>query len=113
MSVNILTAISNIVASPISELQSFYESRNRINNMGETLENYIKDVFAGTIDQTDEQKRLEIFGNVFSYLGNQNNPPDIIIRNGDAIEVKKSKARERRWHLIAHIQKQSCLLTVR
>ncbi|MEM6404751.1 MAG: NgoPII family restriction endonuclease, partial [Cyanobacteria bacterium P01_D01_bin.116] len=25
----------------------------------------------------------------FSYIGNQNNPPDLILKNGDAIEVKK------------------------
>jgi hypothetical protein len=89
MSVNILTAISNVIANPIVELQSFYKSSNRANNMGEALENYIKDVFAGTLTERDEQKRLKIFAEVFSYQGNQNNPPDIIISNGDAIEVKK------------------------
>lgn len=26
---------------------------------------------------------------VFSYLGNNSNPPDAMLRNGDAIEVKK------------------------
>jgi hypothetical protein len=89
MSVNILTAIANIVTSPIGELRAFYVSRNRANNMGEALEKYIKDMFAGTLFETDEQKRLERLGQVFSYQGNQNNPPDIIIRQGDAIEVKK------------------------
>lgn len=89
MSVNILTAIANIVSSPIGELRSFYESRNRANNMGEALENYIKDVFAGTLCEADEHKRLEKLEAAFSYQGNQNNPPDIIIRQGDAIEVKK------------------------
>ncbi len=57
--------------------------------MGEALENYIKDMFAGTNNETDENKRLIKFEQVFSYMGNQNNPPDIIIRNSDAIEVKK------------------------
>ena len=89
MNVNILKAIRNIIINPIDELRSFYESRNRINNMGEALENYIKDLFANTLNETDEAKRLEYFEQAFSYLGNQNNPPDIIIRNGDAIEVKK------------------------
>lgn len=89
MSVNILNAISNIITTPIDELRGFYESRNRANNMGEALENYVKDVFAGTLTETDEQKRLERLEQVFSYQGNQNNPPDIIIRHGDAIEVKK------------------------
>lgn len=25
----------------------------------------------------------------FSYIGNQNNPPDLMIKHGDAIEIKK------------------------
>ena len=89
MSINILTAISNIITAPIGELRSHYESHNRANNMGEALENYIKDVFAGTLAETDEQQRLEQLEQAFSYQGNQNNPPDIVIRYGDAIEVKK------------------------
>ena len=89
MNVNILTAIANIAANPICELRSYYESRNRANSMGEALENYVKDVFAGTLTETNEQTRLERLEQVFSYQGNQNNPPDTIIRNSDAIEVKK------------------------
>ena len=89
MNANILTAIVNIVNNPINELRSFYRGRNRANSMGEALENYLKDVFAGTLLESDEQKRLERFEQVFSYQGNQNNPPDFMIRNGDAIEVKK------------------------
>jgi len=86
---NTLTAIKNIVDNPVMELKSFYASRNRANNMGELLENYIKDIFAETLNETDEQKRINRLSQVFSYQGNQNNPPDIIIRSGDAIEVKK------------------------
>jgi hypothetical protein len=89
MSSNTLFAIKNIVTSPIGELRSFYVSRNRANSMGESLENYIKDVFAGTLYETNEQNRLLRLEEVFSYSGNQNNPPDMIIRNSDAIEVKK------------------------
>lgn len=89
METNILHAIKNIATSPIGELRSYYTSRNRANSMGEALENYIKDVFADTLAETDEQERLQKIEQVFSYQGNQNNPPDIIIRGGDAIEVKK------------------------
>lgn len=89
MSVNILNAITNIVSNPIDELRAYYESRNRANSMGETLENYLKDVFADTLLETNEQNRIERFGEVFSYQGNQNNPPDFMVRNGDAVEVKK------------------------
>jgi len=89
MDVNVLNAIYTIVKNPINELKSYYQNRNRANSMGGALEEYIKDVFANTLTETDELKRLEIFQEKFSYLGNQNNPPDTIIRGGDAIEVKK------------------------
>lgn len=94
MSANILSAIVNIINNPIYELKSFYQSRNRANNMGELLEAYVKDVFAGTINETSEVDRNNKYNQVFSYLGNQNNPPDIIIRNGDALEVKKIESRD-------------------
>ena len=89
MTLNILNAITNIVSNPIGELKVFYESRNRANSMGDALENYVKDVFADTLHESDEQVRLERLSAAFSYQGNQNNPPDMILRNGDAIEVKK------------------------
>ena len=57
--------------------------------MGDALEEYIKDIFAGTYTITDEQKRLKIISESFSYLGNNSNPPDAMLKNGDAIEVKK------------------------
>ena len=93
MDINIITAIENIVTNPINELRSFYKNRNRANNMGEALENYVMDMFAGTLHETDEQMRLEKLSQAFSYQGNQNNPPDMIIRNGDAIEVKKIESK--------------------
>jgi len=89
MNVNVLTAISNIVTNQIGELKDFYESRNRANSMGEALGNYIKDIFANTLLESNEKVRVEKLSKTFSYQGNQNNPPDMIIRNGDAIEVKK------------------------
>ncbi|MEG1560345.1 MAG: NgoPII family restriction endonuclease [Clostridia bacterium] len=93
MKTNILKAIINIVDNPVNELKSYYENRNRANSMGGALEEYIKDIFAGTVTETDEAKRLKILEDVFSYQGNQNNPPDSMIRNGDAIEVKKIESK--------------------
>jgi hypothetical protein len=93
MQTNILNAIINIVENPISELRNFYQSKNRANNMGEALEEYIKDVFANTLNENNDIRRLEIIEEVFSYLGNQNNPPDSIIHCGDAIEVKKIESK--------------------
>jgi hypothetical protein len=79
--------------NPICELKRHGNSRNRTNSRGEALEEYIKDVFSDTISEYDETKRLEKIAEKFSYLGNQNNPPDMIMRGGDAIEVKKIESR--------------------
>jgi len=74
-------------------LVDYYSGRNRINNSGKALEIFIQDAFAGTIDESNERRRLERLQEVFSYQGNQNNPPDFILRNSDAIEVKKLQSK--------------------
>lgn len=86
--INILNAIKNLVDNPVINIKSYYQGRNRANSVGDALEVYIKDVFANTIDKSEKESIVE-YEKVFSYLGNQNNPPDLIIKNGDAIEVKK------------------------
>jgi hypothetical protein len=82
---NILIALSNLIENPITDLISHYKSANRANNLGDALETYVKDLFCNSI----ALKNDDLHGNYFSYLGNQNNPPDAMIRNGDAIEIKK------------------------
>lgn len=86
---NILEAIHRIVSSPIIEVKTFYQSKNRANSVGEALEKYVKDIFANTFNEENEAVRDGIYSEIFSYLGNQNNPPDIILKGGDAIETKK------------------------
>lgn len=89
---NILEAISNILSFPETKLKTIHSGRNRANNMGEALENYIKDAFANTFQSIDEKERMKVFNQEFSWLGSQNNPPDIMIKSGDAIEVKKTQS---------------------
>jgi len=89
METNLLKAIKNIVQNPNNDLVSQYRSLNRMNSMGEALEFYVKDIFSGLLSENDLAKKEQAYSQFFSYLGNQNNPPDIIIKNGDAIEVKK------------------------
>lgn len=86
---NILTAIKAIIAHPISNLVSYYQGRNRTNQFGDALEQFIKDIFADTVTESDQQKKLLKYAEVFSYSGNANNPPDLMLKNGDAVEVKK------------------------
>lgn len=89
---NILEAIVNIANNPILDIRNHYSGRNRANNVGEALETFVKDAFANIIHATDEQERMNRYNEVFSWLGNQNHPPDIMIRQGDAIEVKKTQS---------------------
>lgn len=85
---NIINAIINLINNPIIKLVNDYKGRNRANNVGDALEEYVKDLFADSFDLS-ESDRLERVSEVFSYLGNNSNPPDIMLKNGDAIEVKK------------------------
>ncbi len=85
---NILTALIAIANSQ-KDIENITEGNNRMNAMGESLEEYIKGVFSDTLNMDNsEEKNLKLH-RTFSYLGSKNSPPDMILRGGDAIEVKK------------------------
>ena len=87
---NILQAIATIIKNPVPDLLSYQsKANNTINAVGDALEYFVKDAFADTIDEPDFSNKEKKYEELFSWSGNQNNPPDFMIRNGDAIEVKK------------------------
>lgn len=88
---NLLEAIHNISKLSSFEIKTLYAGRNRANTVGEALEKFIKDAFANTLENDNEIEVLQKYNEVFSWLGNQNHPPDIMIKGGDAIEVKKTQ----------------------
>ena len=89
---NILQAIHTIVSNDIPDVVNFYRSNNKINAVGDALELFIKDIFANTLNEIDKVRKQEVYERVFSYTGNPNNPPDLMLKLGDAIEVKKLKS---------------------
>jgi len=89
MSTNILKAIYNLSKYQDNDLKSIYRGSNRANIMGEALEYYVKDLFCGSLKEKNIDKKDKKHSQYFSYIGNQNNPPDFIISGGDAAEVKK------------------------
>ena len=93
MVTNILQAISNISKSKDLELANYKEikaEKNRIQKQGAGLEIFIKDSFCGIPNgSTPKEKRIENYLKQFSDTGHANNPPDAMIRGGDAIEIKK------------------------
>jgi hypothetical protein len=88
---NIINAIINLVQDPQIKIEEYSNKYNRANSEGKSLEQYVLDLFAGTLRETDLNKRHKEQNEVFSYLGNANNPPDAMLKGGDAIEVKKVK----------------------
>ena len=92
---NILKAFINIVNNYHVSIESMKQRNNRANNMGEGLETYIKNIFAETTEEKDEQKILEKLSKIYSYQGNKNNPPDLMLKNSDAIEIKKIESKNR------------------
>ncbi|MFH0808697.1 MAG: NgoPII family restriction endonuclease [archaeon] len=93
MTTNILKALINIQKYGMSDLSKIVVVENleqpRINAVGNKLEGYIKDSLCNSFTITDPSQKIKAYTLELSHLGSQNNPPDIIIRGGDAIEVKK------------------------
>ncbi|MBL0687814.1 MAG: NgoPII family restriction endonuclease [Sulfurospirillum sp.] len=90
---NILKAFINIVNNYKTNITNVRQGNNRANNIGEGLETYIKNVFANTINETNKQTKLVKLETTYSHQGNKNNPPDLILRGGDAIEIKRIESR--------------------
>ena len=85
---NIINAIIHLIQRADVELNYTFNNHNRINSIGDSLEAYVKELFSNSFDLS-ETERLRIQSKIFSYFGNASNPPDAMLRAGDAIEVKK------------------------
>lgn len=100
MSTDTLTAIINIINSETIVLDGKTKSSsNRANLMGDALENYIQEAYSGTIGETDREYKLKRIDEIFSYTGNNSHPPDGMIKDGEAIEVKKIESRSSQLQL--------------
>lgn len=90
---NILRAFINIVNHHKEDISIVNDGNDRATNMGEGLEKYIQNIFASTHNLSSEKERLQKFSKVYSYQGNKNNPPDLMLKNSDAIEIKKIESK--------------------
>ncbi len=90
MSSNTLIAFKNIVDQPLTSVNPAIISSNRINNVGDALESFVKDAYTGLLNsKLNQTQKDEKYSEIFSWLGNSSNPPDSLLRAGDGIEVKK------------------------
>ena len=67
MTANIIDEIVHLVENPVTHLVNYYQGKNRANNSGDALEEYVKDLFANSFDM-DEKDRLRKIQETFSYL---------------------------------------------
>ena len=90
---NIVDAIIEVVKSPKYELEAYSISHNRANQMGAALEDYIKDIFAGTVDETDLNVRNRLISETFLLSWQSKQSTWFYVKEWwDAIEVKKIEA---------------------
>lgn len=82
---NIISALINLYNLRNYEVDDYSNTSNRINDVGTGLENFIKKIFINPSDKNYPQNAHEYF----SYQGAKNNPPDLILKGGDAFEIKK------------------------
>ena len=83
---NIIDAIITLVEQ--SEKSLFNDNKKSEIIGYYDLETYFKNIFANTFDCKNDDEGKGKISDTFIYLGNKTNPPDLILRGGDAIEVK-------------------------
>lgn len=88
---NILEAIINISKLENLNIDEVLLGNNRAVNMGEGLESFVKNAFSNAFGIEDKNEKNKIYNQYFSYEGSKRTPPDLMLRDGDALEVKKTE----------------------
>ncbi len=86
---NVLEALVNISSLDLLTINKNSPSNNRIISVGEGLEDFVKNSFANSFDIVDQNYRQLKYELFFSYMGSKRSPPDLMLINGDAFEIKK------------------------
>jgi hypothetical protein len=93
MSPNILTAIKNISNFKTNNMGEYFKdyAGNKIKTARQQMEYYVKDAISGSFNSVKDKKPTDRYNGLFSYLGSKTQPPDMIIRGGDALVIKTIK----------------------
>jgi len=93
MSPNILTAIKNISNFKTNNMGEYFKeyAGNKIKTARQQMEYYVKDAISGSFNSVKDKKPTDRYKGLFSYLGSKTQPPDMIIRDGDALVIKTIK----------------------
>jgi hypothetical protein len=93
---NIIEAICNLnsyMTYNLSEVKGLVS--NRIQAQGDALEKFVKIAFLGEMKELESltKEELDVLTDAnFDWLGQKNNIPDAILKDSDAIEVKKNES---------------------
>ena len=87
---NILTAIKNISDFKTNNIREYFKdyATSQIETVRQQIEYYVKDAISGSFQSVKNKKATDRYQEVFSYIGNKNKPPDMIIKGGDALVIK-------------------------
>ena len=99
MVTNLLKALFNLAGTKKLVVREYRNLSNRMNSRGESLEYFVKDAFCNSFNLRGQVRKHKEYAKYLSYVGNSNNPPDFMVRSGDACEVKKIKSSDRSLHL--------------
>lgn len=93
MPANVAKAMQALQENKLLDLRDYSHSyKIGINSAGIMFEEYVKDLLTGRFYE-DEIERGEAMSKEFSWIGNQNFPPDAIAKQGDAFEIKKHEGK--------------------
>jgi hypothetical protein len=93
MSSNILTAIKNISDFKNNNIRGYLKEHAtpQIKTVREQMAYYLKDAISGSFKSAKDKKPKKLNDRIFSYLGNKNKPPDMILKGSDALIIKTIK----------------------
>lgn len=93
MSSNVLAAIKNISDFKTNNIRNYFReyATSQINTDREQIAYYVKDAISGSFKSAKDKKPAERYNEIFSYLGNKNKLPDMILKEGDALVIKSIK----------------------
>jgi hypothetical protein len=92
MSPSILTAIKNISDFKTNNIRGYLKEHAtpQIKTVREQMAYYVKDAISGAF-KSAKDKKPKLNDEIFSYLGNKNKPPDMILKGSDALIIKTIK----------------------
>ena len=98
---NVIVAVNSFVTNESTRVMAgnIGNLNNRVSSAGKNLELFVRDLFSGVEHSDPEVVRTTKARQYFSFFGNANNPPDLMLKDGPAIEEKKFEGSGSEIHL--------------